>query len=636
LTEDKVLEIQYLYSNNYKISEISNIVGIKIDTLKKAIKSGRLKLPQITEEQAKTKSHRSIENDNQGMGKACINTIERVLAAKLGQTCPTKFESQIDLTNAGILMSLPSLLSNGLLRYSEDYEKVGSGYYSVESVFMSLAFLALLRVKTISQSAYMDSGELGRAMGLDRIPEVRTLRKRINLFSKVSEDIEWPMLLSRDWMQNFPELAGIAYIDGHINIYCGEKTQMPKRYVSRMRLCMSGSTDYWVNDMTGQPFFVLNKAVNGSMIQTIKEDILPRLDREVPNQPSKEELKENKYQCRYMIVFDRECYSPDFFHDLWINRVAICTYNKNVKDKWDDEEFTPYQELSTNGEKNEILLAERGVLLQNNNSEKKIWAREIRKKSDSGHQTSIITTHFLFSIIQIGFYMFARWTQENFFQYMMENFNIDTLVSYSKEKISDTTRLINPEYRKLETEQKKLISMLNHRKIKFGSIALEYDIEEKQTKRFLNSKAELLDEIKNIEADINRLKQKKATIPRKIAFAELPESEKFDNVINSQKHFIDAIKLIAYRGETGMANIIKPIMPNADEARALLKQIYKSDANIYPDYENNILNIEIHCLSTWKDDKKLKYLCEVLNQTETAFPGTNLILIYKMVSFNNP
>ena len=84
----------------------------------------------------------------------------------------------------------------------------------------------------------------------------------------------------------------------------------------------------------GQPCFVVNKVVNGSMIQTITEDIIPRIDKQIPNQPSKNQLLEAPWLHRYMLVFDRECYSPGFFYDLWHeHRVAICTYNKNVRDK---------------------------------------------------------------------------------------------------------------------------------------------------------------------------------------------------------------------------------------------------------------------------------------------------------------
>ena len=55
-----------------------------------------------------------------------------------------------------------------------------------------------------------------------------------------------------------------------------------------------------------------------------------------------------------------------------------------------------------------------------------------------------------------------------------------------------------------------------------------------------------------------------------------------------------------------MANLIRPIMSHTDEARQLLQQIYKTDANIYTDSQRKLLMVEIHHLTYWKDDKILK------------------------------
>ena len=412
---------------------------------------------------------------------------------------------------------------------------------------------------------------------------------------------------------------------------------MPKHFVTRLRLCMSGSTDYWVNDMTGQPFFVVNKTINEGMIQTITIDIIPRLDQDVPNQPNAEQLQENKYLHRYMLVFDRECYSPDFFYNLWQERIAICTYQKNVTQQWDDSEFSSYKGKLPGGEEQHLELAERGVLLQNAGSPKKIWAREIRKKTASGHQTSIITTNFSLSIVLVGLYMFARWSQENFFRYMMQSFGIDTLVSYLKEKISDTTQLVNPQYRVLESKLKQLVSKVNVRKAKFTTMLMgELPEKENNKKKYFEKEAELSNEIHALEFEIEQTKAVKKEVPRKILYAQLTENEKFSNAINDRKHFLDTIKMIAYRAETAMVNLIRPTMAHADEARALLQQIYKTDANIYPDHVNKKLIVEIHSLSYRKDDKILLQLCKQLNDTETEFPGTDLVLHYKMVSVSNP
>lgn len=638
LTPEKTAEIQHYHRSGLSIEEISALTTTKANTIKKAVREGRLylPLPDSSEAEPTTKSLRNEIDSKQPMGKACVNTLERVLASKGAGPCSPEFKSSIDVSYGGVLLALPSLMHNGLLRYRNDFEPDG-GYYSIVSVFLSLAFLALLRIKTLSQSTYIPTGELGKVIGLDRIPEVKILRERIAMFCNRTDVHQWSGKLSRDWMDDYPELAGVFYVDGHVVVYFGHQTKMPKRYVSRLKLCMSGSTDYWVNDMSGQPFFVVNKTINEGMIQTIKQDIIPRLDQDAPRQPNAEQLQENKYLHRYMLVFDRECYSPDFFYDLWQERIAISTYKKNVTQQWDDCEFNNYNGNLPGGQQQHIELAERGVLLQNVGSQKKIWAREIRKKSTSGHQTSIITTNFSLSIILIGLYMFARWSQENFFSYMMQNFGIDTLVSYLKEKISDTTQLINPQYRVLENKQKKLVSKLNVRKARFATMLMgELPEKENNKKKYLEKKAELSNEIQALESEINQTKAIKKEVPRKIQYAQLPENEKFSNAINERKHFLDTIKMIAYRAETAMVNLIRPTMAHADEARALLQQIYKTDANIYPDHINKKLIVEIHSLTYRKDDKILLQLCQQLNDTETEFPGTDLVLHYKMVSNYNP
>jgi hypothetical protein len=568
------------------------------------------------------------------MGKACSNTIERILASVGGTSATIKFSEQIDLSCAGVLLSLPALLSNGLLTHTQDF-KLNNVYYSEEMIFLCLAFLSLLRVKNINQANTIPCGELGRVLGLDRIPEVKTLRNRIAQFTKKGNVEEWSAKLSQGWMNASPGLAGVLYIDGHVNIYYGHATSMPKRYVSRVRLCMSGSTDYWVNDKTGQPFFVVSEAINSGMIEQIKTSILPRLEKEVPNQPTEEALLQNPLLHKLMIVYDRECYSVDFFHYLWEKRVAVCTYNKNVKDKWPEGDFIEYETIQEDGTTEKIKLSEKTITLKNDDKQnpKEVTCREIRKLSKSGHQTSILTTNWTLGIVAIGLYMFARWCQENFFKYMTENFDIDGLVSYTKEIISDTKMLVNPAYKQLESELKSLNGKLSKQKTLFANLTLKEEPEKgKKLERSIAKKAEIHEEIKGLEAQIITIKDKKKNVDRKITFASLPQTEKFSNAINVRKHFMDNIKMIAYRAETGMYNMIKNRLSHPDEGRKLLQLIYTSDADLIPDYTNKTLTVKLHNLNYRRDDKVVQYLCEKLNETETEFPGTDLKIIYQLVT----
>jgi hypothetical protein len=122
--------------------------------------------------------------------------------------------------------------------------------------------------------------------------------------------------LSRERMHGDESPEGVLYVDGHVNPYYGRQTQMPKRFVSRMRLCLSGSTDYRINNSLGQPFFVVHKTVNEGMLKVSEDDIIPRLDREVPDQPTPEELPSDRKLHRYMLIFDGEGYGTDFFSTL--------------------------------------------------------------------------------------------------------------------------------------------------------------------------------------------------------------------------------------------------------------------------------------------------------------------------------
>jgi hypothetical protein len=592
-------------------------------------------LPITTKNQSNlitTKSQRNHIDDKQVIGKACVNLNQRVLSALSGVKCPIQFDNQIDLQHAGVLIAIPALLSQGLLRYEQEFE-LDSVYYPTSSIFLALAILTLLRIKTLSGVNSLPSGELGRTIGLDRIPEVKTLRDRIAQFSEKLEISTWGNKLSKDWMEDNPELSAVLYIDGHVKLYYGKDNSLPKRFVSRMRLALSGTTDYWVNDVLGQPFFVINKVISSGLIQIIKDELLEQFDRDIPNQPTEMELEDDKLLNRYMLVFDREGYSPDFFYDLWQARVSISTYKKNVSDKWEDIEFTEHKGTLPFGTQQTIKLAERGVLLQNKGSKKKIWVREIRKKSKSGHQTSVVTTNYKLSTILIGLYMFARWGQENFFKYMMQEFGIDILVSYLKVKIPLTTELINPQYRAIENLRKKATSKLNSIKAKFATLTLNQEsIEEKKMEKYMLKKEELKEAIEEKETELEEIKQQKKQKPRKITYEELPQNEMFDNVINQRKHFLDIVKLISYRAETSLANIIMENMGHANEARVLLKQIYKTDADLIVDKQNQRLIVQIHKLAHRKDDVILQELCNILNSSQTLFPDSNLTLFYKLGS----
>src|ERR1035437_9900526 len=129
-------------------------------------------------------------------------------------------------------------------------------------------------------------------------------------------------------MEPAPELAGRLYLDGHVRVDHGHQTPLPKRYVAREKLCLRGTTDYWINDREGRPFFVVNTAANPGLIAVLRQEIIPRLLKEVPHQPTEEELPADPYRFRFVMIFDREGYRPELFAELWAQRIAAQTDQK--------------------------------------------------------------------------------------------------------------------------------------------------------------------------------------------------------------------------------------------------------------------------------------------------------------------
>jgi hypothetical protein len=569
------------------------------------------------------------------MGKACCNVAERASAG--ATNCPVEFENQVDLQYGGLLVTLPALIACGILRGISRFD-LSKIYYTTAQIFLSLAFMVMLRVKQLEQSRLVSCGELGRCLGMDRTPCVQTLRNRLNDFTDVSDAGEWSLELSRYWMKE-DDIDGVLYVDGHVNIYYGKSVYMPERYVSRMRLCLSGSTDYWVNGAIGQPYFVVHKTVNEGIIKTITNDIIPELDISIPNQPTEEQLAENPLLHRYMLVFDREGYSVPFFIELKKRRIAFCTYRKNVTDKWDVSEFKEYQATDKSEGTVQMKLAERGVYLTTTKEKGKpqegIWMREVRKLNASGHQTSIITLNFSLSISDIGIYMFSRWCQENFFKYAIESFGIDNLVSNEKISIPDIYTIPNPGYTSLNQRYKSISMKLAKLKQKLAEKVIGTglgELDDKNMKKYLRQKAEILQTIELFQIELDAIKQKKKEIPKRIEVEEAESGKGVLTAINDRKQLMDTIKMICYWAESSLANQIRPLMSKPDEARSLIRSIYQSNADLIVDKQNGILNVLLHHSNFAAVDNIMKELLHTLNKTETVFPGSNLKLFYKMVS----
>ena len=131
---------------------------------------------------------------------ATTRIIERV-ACSLGEGISggVQFEDSQALAGAGVLFLLPALLAQGLLKTKEVYNWSSKFYYSLESIVLTLEFMALLRIKNPEQLKQCKPGEIGRIIGLDRVPEVRCLRRKIDLLTRQQQATHLNNMLVDFW-----------------------------------------------------------------------------------------------------------------------------------------------------------------------------------------------------------------------------------------------------------------------------------------------------------------------------------------------------------------------------------------------------------------------------------------------------
>jgi hypothetical protein len=158
-------------------------------------------------------------------------------------------------------------------------------------------------------------------------------------------------------------------------------------------------------------------------------------------------------------------------------------YHKFPGEDWPEGESLPAQVRLPSGERVTMDLAERGTCLSNG-----LWVRELRKRTERGHQTAILCTDYRSEAAPLGVAMFARWSQENFFKYARENFGLDRLVDYRTESVSDPLQVVNPDYRHLDGKVRSATGKLTRRLAKFAAMTLQEPIEPKHVEPICGAK----------------------------------------------------------------------------------------------------------------------------------------------------
>ena len=537
---------------------------------------------------------------------ASDRTFDRQLAyfGLLDDAAPL-FRAGSAVPNVGVLIALPCLVESGLFEISRRlYGEVGPAFYGLRTTLLTLLLMALLRIKRPEHLKERDPAVFGRVLGLDRAPEVKTLRRRIAHLAARHRAVELGAELARRRVDQRGHLMGFLYVDGHVRAYHGQRDIASRAYVTRRRLAMPATTDYWVNDRSGDPLFVITGDVDAALTKAF-----PQLLREV---------RDLIGERRVTIVFDRGGWSPKLFDTMIKVGFDVLTYRKGRSRRVNEKRFIK-RRAKLDGCWVSYLLHDQPVRFLKG----KLRLRQVTCLCDTGHQTQVITSRFDLRDIEVAYRMFDRWRQENYFKYMREEFLLDALIDYQVELEDPTRTMPNPERRALDKDIRNARADLAKLEREYAAAATENTKQRRPTRRgFKIAQDKFGKQLRTARARVTRLLEKRRDVAKRVEVRDLSERT-LVKLATERKHLTDIIKMVAYQAESDLIALLRPHYKRADqEGRTLLHELFAAAGDIrVSDAE---LNITLAPLSSPHRTQAAQALCEILDKTATIFPGSRL------------
>jgi Bacterial regulatory proteins, luxR family len=540
-------------------------------------------------------------------------SMDRLLAAMglLDDALPV-FAPTRSLPRAGVLLAIPALVASGLLSMAEKiYRSLGPAFYGLRTTLVAYVLLALLRIPQPEALKEYQPGELGRIVGLDRMPEVKTLRRKLARLASLKGSYLLGREIAQKRIAERGKVLGFLYIDGHVRAYHGKHT-IPKAYVTRMHLAAPATTDYWVNDERGDPLFVVTADANAGMTR-----MLTPVLREV-----RELLGPRRHST---VVFDRGGWSPKLFQDLLAMGFDILTYRKGRTRHITEKRFTRHN-AKLDGRRIEYLLYDQPVRFLKG----KLRLRQVTRLTETGHQTPIVTSRWDLRAIVVAHRMFERWRQENFFKYLREEYLIDALVDYQVEPDDPNRFVPNPARKAVEKEIHTARVHLRKLQRSYGTTAIDYiDRHTHTVDRFKIEEKKIRREINKTRDRIKKLKIRRASLPDRVPLADARKDREVVKLSTERKHLTNVLKMVAYQIESDLVELVRPHYKRVeDEGRTFIQMALQNTADIEP--TDSRLLITLAPLSSPHRSRTLGALCEALNKTNTLFPGTRLQAYYSV------
>jgi hypothetical protein len=546
---------------------------------------------------------------------------ERVMARfGLLESAPPVFTACARAPLAGLLLALPALAATGLAQTAHEvYGGLPNGFYSLDTMLCEGVFRALLGQARAEGAARVDPVALGRVLGLDRAPEVKTIRRKIGCLAEAGKAGEWIAAMARRHVEARPEQVAVCYVDGHVRAYQGTR-KIAKTHVPRLKFPAPATVETWVSDAAGNPLLVVMAEPAASLAGELRR-LIPELRALVGD------------DRRVLVGFDRGGWSPTLFADLHIAGFDTLTWRKGATADIDEDQFTEHSHTDEHGRTHTWRLADTEITLDITEGPRKGEVFTMRQISlfntAATRQMHILTTRCDLPAAEIRYRMGSRWRQENHYRYARIHFDFDSHDTYRAAGDDPTPMVPNPAKKPAYRDVEKARRALHLAETSSDAALLAAHSPQPGTSVIVTNEMinTINTEMHTAQTALNAALAMHQAIPARVPLAQVNPGQK---VLDTETKLIHhAIRIAAYNTTQSLARAILTATGYTradDEAHTLIRTALTGSGDIIPDHHT--LHIRLDPLPAPRHTAAINELCQALNNTNTIYPGTNLTLRY--------
>jgi transposase-like protein len=550
---------------------------------------------------------------------------ERVLArwGLLGEGAVPVFTAGARYPLAGLLLALPALEVTGLMDAAREvYGRLKDGYYGLAATLLTLVFLALAGEPRAEGATRVPPAALGRVLGLDRAPEVKTIRRKLAELAAAGKAADLIMALARHHAAARPDTLGFLHVDGHARVYYGTR-QVQKTHVARLKFPAPATMETWVTGQDGDPVFMVAAEPSDSLAGELRR-LLPQL---------RQVVGEGR---RVTVCFDRGGWSPALFADITGAGFDLLTWRKGPAPDLPADTFTTITCADDRGRQHEYDLADTAVTLAFSEGPRKGQTvplrqvtRRVPARGGGTRQIHALTSRTDLAAGEVCWRLTSRWREENYFRYARTHFALDALDSHAATPDDPDRKVPNPAKKTAAAQVRRAeILAAAAQAQRDASLAALRNPAPGQPVTITNQMINALDApVQAAYRELDEADTAAAATPARVPLGTLaPDMMRLEAEVKQITH---AIRMTAYNTETALARALDGHYARAgDEAYALIREALTASGDIIPGPGQ--LLIQLDPLSAPRRTQALAALCDQLNQTASRYPGTDLVLRYEI------